>query len=163
MGKRWDKFLATVKGAAHTTKKQIVKTVDVTQQKNAIARKKRSLNELYVEIGTMLCTAYNDEELRLEATGLQSSIALKDRLAELIALEADFKDEIERMEKMLHWLQTHDQKEKEKKTAQAAQEAVEAEDVQEAEAVEEEPEKEMKKATKTTAKAKESISTEEEK
>ncbi len=160
MGKRWDKFLATVKGAAHTTKKQIVKTVDVTQQKNAIARKKRSLNELYVEIGTMLCTAYNDEELRLEATGLQSSIALKDRLAELIALEADFKDEIERMEKMLHWLQTHDQKEKEKK---AAQEAVEADDVQEAEAVEEEPAKEMKKVTKTTAKAKESIATEEEK
>ncbi len=155
MGKKWDKFLATVKGAAHTTKKQIVKTVDVTQQKNAIARKKRSLNELYTEIGTMLCTAYKDEELRLEATGIKSSIALKERLSELIALEADFKDEIERMEKMLHWLQTHDQKENEKTATEEAEET----ETDDAETVEEEP----KKTAKTSAKAKEEEKTEEEK
>ncbi len=108
MGKKWDKFLATVKGAAHKTKKQVVKTVDVAQQKNAIARKKRSLSELYVEIGTMVCNACKDETLLMTENGLQSDVAFQTKLCDLIELEADFKDEIERMEKMLHWLQTHD-------------------------------------------------------
>ncbi len=123
MGKKWDKFLATVKGAAHKTKKQVVKTVDVAQQKNAISRKKRSLNELYAEIGLLVCNSCNNGELRLNGAGAQSTIEWKDRVAELVELEADFKDEIERMEKMLHWLQTHDRVEKEEKKAQEDTEA----------------------------------------
>ncbi len=145
MGKKWDKFLATVKGAAHKTKKQVVKTVDVAQQKNAIARKKRSLGELYVEIGTMVCNACKDETLLVTENGLQSDVAFQTKLCDLIELEADFKDEIERMEKMLHWLQTHDveAKAETEETASEEEEALEETTEEVAEAVEE-PEEEAK-------------------
>lgn len=108
MGKRWDKFLATVKGAAHSTKKSVVRTVDVAKQKSAIAHKQKALEEMYVEIGRFICTAATTGGIKLSGAGLQGTVECKEKIAEFLILEGEFKDELERMEKMLNWLKTHE-------------------------------------------------------
>lgn len=108
MGKKWDKFLATVKGAAHTTKKSVVRTVDVAKQKSAIAHKQKALEEMYAEIGRFICTATTTGGIKLSGAGLQGTVECKEKIEEFLILEGEFKDEIERMEKMLNWLKTHE-------------------------------------------------------
>ncbi len=104
----WGKVVSTVKGAARSTKKSVVRTVDVAKQKSAIAHKQSALQDMYVELAKYICRSCNDGTLRLNGSGVIGSVEVKDHISEYLILEAEFKDEIQRMEKMLHWLQNHE-------------------------------------------------------
>ncbi len=108
IAKAWGKVVSTVKGAARSTKKSVVRTVDVAKQKSAIAHKEKALQDMYVEIGKYVCRSCNDGTLRLNGSGVAGTVEFKDHISEYLILETEFKDEIERMEKMLHWLQNHE-------------------------------------------------------
>ena len=138
MGKKWDKFLATVKGAAHSTKKSVVRTVDVAKQKSAIAHKQKALEEMYTEIGRFICTAATTGGIKLSGAGLQGTVECKEKIEEFLILEAEFKDELERMEKMLNWLKTHEVTTKTEAAVEQTPESDEREDEAEDEAEDEE-------------------------